>query len=89
MARAFDFHVVCHIEMALAERHLEELERKGQLCPNLQTEAVADMVASVADRIIAEAGALPQKFKLKSCCKLRSADTRGQSRLKMCASRWR
>ncbi|MGJ8561457.1 MAG: hypothetical protein ACSHX3_14580 [Litorimonas sp.] len=87
MARAFDLLVVCHIEMALAERHLEELERKGQPCPNPHAEAVAEISTGVADCIIAEADALPQEFKPKSCGKLRIADTRGQSRLKMCASR--
>ncbi|KNG91869.1 DnaJ family domain-containing protein [Pseudaestuariivita atlantica] len=65
MAREFDLLAERQIQKALAEGQLDGLKLEGKLLPNRQAEAVADMATAIAVRIMAEAGALPEEFKLK------------------------
>jgi hypothetical protein len=65
MSREFDLLVERQIQKALAEGQLEGLEGQGKPLPNRSTEAVADMATAVAVRMMAQAGALPEEFKLK------------------------
>lgn len=66
MAREFDLLVERLIQKTLAEGELEELVGGGKPLPNRrQSEADADMATAVAVRIMAEAGVLPNEFKLK------------------------
>jgi len=50
---------------ALAEGKLRGLEGEGKPMPDRSGEAFTDMATAVAVRIMAEAGALPEEFKIK------------------------
>lgn len=50
---------------AVPESQLDGLEGQGKPLPNRSTEAVADRATAVAVRIMAEADAIPEEFKLK------------------------
>lgn len=53
------------IQKALAEGQLSGLAGEGAPLPDRPEEAYSDMATSVAMRIMAEAGALPEEFRLK------------------------
>jgi len=53
------------IRKALAEGKLSGLAGEGQPLPDSSGAAFTDMATQVAVRIMAEAGALPEEFKLK------------------------
>ncbi len=53
------------IQKALAEGKLRGLKGEGQPLPDRSGEAFIDMATAVAVRIMAEAGALPEEFKIK------------------------
>lgn len=65
MSRSFDRLVEQQIQKALAEGKLSGLEGEGRLLPDRSGE-YADMATGVAMRIMAEAGALPEEFRLKA-----------------------
>jgi len=53
------------IQKALAEGKLRGLEGEGKPLPDRSGEAYVDMATSVAIRIMAEAGAVPEEFRIK------------------------
>jgi hypothetical protein len=53
------------IQKALAEGKLQGLEGEGKPLPDRSSEAFSDMATAVAVRIMAEAGTLPEEFKIK------------------------
>jgi hypothetical protein len=53
------------IQKALAEGKLRGLEGEGKPLPDRSGEAFIDMATAVAARIMAEAGELPEEFKIK------------------------
>jgi hypothetical protein len=53
------------IQKALAEGKLRGLAGEGQPLPDRSGEAFIDVATGVAARIMAEAGALPEEFKIK------------------------
>ena len=53
------------ISKAIAEGKLRGLEGEGKPLPDRSGEAFTDMATQVAVRIMAEAGALPEEFRLK------------------------
>jgi hypothetical protein len=53
------------IQKALAEGKLSGLAGEGKPLPDRSGEAYLDMATAVAVRIMAEAGALPEEFRLK------------------------
>ena len=53
------------IQKALAAGSLQGLEGEGKPLPDRSGEAFTDMATAVATRIMAEAGELPEEFKLK------------------------
>lgn len=53
------------IQKAIAEGKLRGLEGEGKPLPDRSGEAHVDMATAVATRIMAEAGALPEEFKIK------------------------
>lgn len=53
------------IQKALAEGKLSGLSGEGKPLPDRSGEAYLDMATAVAARIMAEAGALPEEFRLK------------------------
>ncbi|OAO07087.1 J-domain-containing protein [Roseovarius indicus] len=53
------------IQKALAEGKLQGLKGEGKPLPDRSGEAFLDMATAVATRIMAEAGALPEEFKIK------------------------
>lgn len=65
MTRSIDRLVEQQIQKALAEGKLSGLEGEGKPLPDRSGEAFTDMAVAVAIRIMAEAGALPEEFKLK------------------------
>lgn len=50
---------------AIAEGKLQGLAGEGKPLPDRSTEAYSDMATQVAIRMMAEAGALPEEFRLK------------------------
>jgi len=64
MSRAFRSLIESQIAKARAEGKLSGLEGEGKPLP--ERRAVDDMAMDVAARIMAEAGALPEEFKLKA-----------------------
>ncbi|MDP5365047.1 MAG: DUF1992 domain-containing protein [Paracoccaceae bacterium] len=66
MTRSFDRLVEQQIRKAIAEGKLRGLEGEGKPLPDRTGEAYADMATAVAARIMAEAGVLPEEFKLKT-----------------------
>ena len=65
MTQSFDRLVERQIQKALAEGRLQGLEGEGKPLPDRSGEAFTDMAIAVASRIMAEAGALPEEFKIK------------------------
>lgn len=65
MTQSFDQLVERQIQKALAEGKLSGLEGEGKPLPDRSGEAFTDMATAVAIRIMAEAGALPEEFKIK------------------------
>jgi hypothetical protein len=65
MAHSFDRLVERQIQKALAEGKLQGLEGEGKPLPDRSGEAFTDMATAVAVRIMAEAGVLPEEFKIK------------------------
>lgn len=50
---------------AIAEGQLQGLAGEGEPLPDRSAEALTDVATAVASRIMAEAGALPEEFKIK------------------------
>ncbi|MEI2686875.1 MAG: DUF1992 domain-containing protein [Cypionkella sp.] len=65
MAQSLDRLVERQIQKALAEGKLQGLEGEGKPLPDRSGEAFTDMATAVAIRIMAEAGTLPEEFKIK------------------------
>ena len=65
MSQSFDQLVERQIQKALAEGKLSGLEGEGKPLPDRTGEAFTNMATAVATRIMAEAGALPEEFKIK------------------------
>ncbi|WP_085310029.1 DUF1992 domain-containing protein [Planktotalea arctica] len=65
MAQSLDRLVERQIQKALAEGKLQELEGEGKPLPDRAGEAFTDLATAVAVRIMAEAGVLPEEFKIK------------------------
>lgn len=65
MPQSFDRLVERQIQKILAEGKLRGLAGKGKPLPNCSGEAFTDMATAVATRIMAEAGALPEEFKIR------------------------
>ena len=65
MTLSFHHLVEQQIQKALAEGKLRGLEGEGKPLPDRSGEAFIDMATAVAARIMAEAGALPEEFKIK------------------------
>jgi len=86
MPRDFDQLVERQIQKALAEGALTGLEGEGKPLPDRSTEAVVDTAISVAMRMMAEAGAVPEEFRLKKLIeaskkKYRAAETDVEKRV--------
>ncbi|MAQ37990.1 MULTISPECIES: DUF1992 domain-containing protein [Thioclava] len=65
MTQSLNRLVERQIQKALAEGQLSGLSGEGKPLPDRSGEAFTDMATAVASRIMAEAGALPEEFKLK------------------------
>lgn len=65
MTQSFDRLVERQIQKALAEGKLRGLAGEGKPLPDRSGEAFTDMATAAATRIMAEAGALPEEFKIK------------------------
>ena len=65
MSQSFDRLVERQLQKALAEGKLSGLEGEGKPLPDRTGDAFTDMATAVAARIMAEAGALPEEFKIK------------------------
>ncbi|MFA8385841.1 MAG: DUF1992 domain-containing protein [Pelagibaca sp.] len=65
MTQSLDRLVERQIQKALAEGKLRGLEGEGKPLPDRSGEAFTDMATAVAVRIMAEAGTLPEEFKIK------------------------
>ena len=65
MSQSLGYLVERQIQKALAEGKLQGLEGEGQPLPDRSGEAFSDMATAVAVRIMAEAGTLPEEFKIK------------------------
>ena len=65
MSGSFDSLVERQIQKALAEGKLSGLKGEGKPLRDRSGEAFIDMATAVAGRIMAEAGALPEEFKIK------------------------
>ena len=65
MSRSVRQLVEHQIAKALAEGQLDRLEGEGKPLPDRSGQAFSDMATQVAVRIMAEAGALPEEFKIK------------------------
>ena len=65
MSRSFRQLVERQISKAMAEGQLEGLAGEGKPLPDRSGEAYADMATQAAMRIMAEAGALPEEFRIK------------------------
>ncbi len=65
MTRSFDRLVERQIQKALAEGKLRDLEGEGKPLPDRSGEAFTDMATAVAIRMMAEAGVLPEEFKIR------------------------
>ena len=74
------------IQKALAEGKLQGLEGAGKPLPDRSGEAFTDMATAVAIRIMAEAGALPEEFKIKKLLDAAKENYRnaGKRRRKAC-----
>lgn len=65
MTRSYRELVERQILKAIAEGRLKGLEGEGKPLPDRTGAAYTDMATQVAVRIMAEAGALPEEFKLR------------------------
>ena len=65
MSRSLRNLVERQISKAIAEGRLKHLEGEGKPLPDHTGEAFTDMATQVAVRIMAEAGTLPEEFKIK------------------------
>lgn len=65
MTQSFGRLVERQIQKALAEGKLRGLKGEGKPLPDRSGEAFTDMATAVAVRMMAEAGALPEEFKIK------------------------
>ncbi len=65
MAKSLDRLVERQIQKALAEGKLQGLAGEGKPLPDRSGETFADIAIAVAARIMAEAGTLPEEFKIK------------------------
>lgn len=65
MTHSFNGLVERQIQKALAEGKLSGLEGEGKPLRDRSGEAYTDMATAVAVRIMAEAGALPEEFKIR------------------------
>lgn len=65
MTHSYGRLVEQQIQKALAEGKLSGLKGEGKPLPDRSGEAFIDMATAVAARIMAEAGALPEEFKIK------------------------
>jgi hypothetical protein len=65
MTQSFDRLVERQIQKALAEGKLSGLEGEGKPLPDRSGEVFTDMATALAIRIMAEAGVLPEEFKIK------------------------
>ncbi|TFL17427.1 DnaJ family domain-containing protein [Jannaschia formosa] len=65
MDRSFDRLVETQIRKALAEGKLRGLSGEGRPLPDRSGEAFTDMATAVATRLMAEAGALPEEFRIR------------------------
>lgn len=65
MIRSFNHLVERQIQKALAEGKLRGLAGEGKPLPDRSGEAFTDLATAVATRIMAEAGVLPEEFKIK------------------------
>ncbi|MEM7544488.1 MAG: DUF1992 domain-containing protein [Pseudomonadota bacterium] len=65
MSQSLNRLVERQIQKALAEGQLQGLDGEGKPLPDRSGEAFSDMATTVAVRIMAEAGALPEEFKIK------------------------
>jgi hypothetical protein len=65
VTRSLDRLIELQIQKALAEGKLRDLEGEGKPLPDRSGEAFSDMASAVAARIMAEAGALPEEFRIR------------------------
>ena len=65
MPQTFERLVERQIQKALAEGKLRNLDGEGKPLPDRSSEAFTDMATAVAVRVMAQAGALPEEFKIK------------------------
>lgn len=65
MSRSLERLVERQIQKALAEGKLRNLKGEGQPLPDRSGEAFTDMATAVSVRMMAEAGALPEEFKIR------------------------
>jgi hypothetical protein len=65
MSQSFNRLVERQIQKALAEGQLQGLAGEGKPLPDRSGEAFTDMATAVAIRIMADAGTLPEEFKIK------------------------
>ena len=65
MRQSIDRLIERQIQKALAEGKLSGLAGEGKPLPDRTGEVFTDMATAVATRIMAEAGALPEEFKIK------------------------
>ena len=82
MTLALNRMIERQIQKALAEGKLQGLEGEGKPLPDRTGEAFTDMATAVATRIMAEAGALPEEFKIKKLldeAKSNYADAKGDA----------
>lgn len=66
MSQSLNRLVEQQIQKAIAEGKLKGLSGEGKPLPDRSGEAFTDMATAVATRIMAEAGALPEEFKIKA-----------------------
>ena len=65
MSGSFDRLVERQILKAVAEGKLQDLDGEGKPLPDRTGDAFVDVGMAVASRIMAEAGVLPEEFKIK------------------------
>ena len=65
MIQSFERLVERQIQKAIAEGKLRGLKGEGKPLPDRSGEAFTDMATAVAIRLMAEAGALPEEFRIR------------------------
>ena len=88
MTRSLRALTEAQIKKALAEGQLTGLEGEGKPLPDRSGQAFTDIGTQVAMRIMAEAGAVPEEFKLKEMLAAaretwRAAETEAEKKLAM------